>query len=432
VEKNRPPRTITQEFSIKRTPGISMHKSQIGIFQDSLLNKESSKMPDVPPSHLRASSLQFYPENGPADQNIVDAVGNLWRQGRSFVVLSGPPGVGKTRSAEDLIIETLKKQEVLHDMFACRLSKLFPNYQDTPPSSEEIGSILISNGIRFVWEICVLHPQFTYEDMIRGVRLVASSTGTPQLSVREGVLGFMSRVVDKLETLCGKTDSPRGILVLDEINRAPLGQLFGEAMYALDRRGHSVATPYNLKESGCTFSIPKSLLLLGTMNSVDRAVSGFDFALKRRFVTLTVGSRVQPIENRYSENSKVRSIAVNLYNTVSTLVKEASQSGVVPNSELVLGHSYFIAPLHIETEAEIFEWLGHSLQYQVIPTLIDYAEQGLLQYSRNQLESNQLGKLLEGSILVGELDAAHVQELLKSFDTSASTQQDVASQANDL
>lgn len=388
-------------------------------------------MPEVPPTTLRASSLQFHPETGPADRDIFNAIRSLWRQGRSFIVLSGPPGVGKTRSAEDLIIETLKHQQVSHDRFACRLSRLFPNYQDVPPSNKEIESSLISHGIRFVWEICVLHPQFTYEDMIRGVRLGSSSSGAPQLLVREGVLGFMARVIDVLETLRGKSDDPKGILVLDEINRAPLGQLFGEAMYALDRRGDSVATPYNLKDCGCTFRIPKSLMLLGTMNSVDRAVSGFDFALKRRFVTLTVGSRIQPIEDRYSEYSKVRSIAVNLYKTLANLVKEANQSGVVPNSELVLGHSYFIAPQHLEVDSEILEWLGQSLQYQMIPTLVDYVEQGLLQYSTKQLEASLFGKLLERSMLTSELDATSVQTLLDGLESAASIQQGIAPQAND-
>lgn len=388
-------------------------------------------MLEIESQQLKASSLQFYPETGPADPDILKAVNSLWRQGRSFIVLSGPPGVGKTRSAEDLIVETLKGLNVPHDRFACRLSELFPNYQENPPSNEEIETTLVGHGIRFVWEICVLHPQFTYEDMIRGVRLGTSSGGSPQLSVREGVLGFMARVIDALEACRGKDETPKGILVLDEINRAPLGQLFGEAMYALDRRGQSVATPYNLKGCGCTFRVPKSLMLLGTMNSVDRAVSGFDFALKRRFVTLTVGSRIKPIEDRYSASLKVQSVAVNLYRTLSTLVREANQSGVVPNSELVLGHSYFIAPLHLESESEILEWIGHSLQYQIIPTLIDYVEQGLLQYGRKQLEANPFGALLVGTTLASELDDSAVLALLKSFEAIEAIQQDVASQASD-
>lgn len=96
--------------------------------------------------------------------------------------------------------------------------------------------------------------------------------------------------------------------IIDEINRADLSRVFGELMYCLEDsyRGieNAVATQYrNLStykiitkgehkgkaevlDFDCFkdgFFIPKNLILIGTMNDIDRSVESFDFALRRRF-----------------------------------------------------------------------------------------------------------------------------------------------------
>ena len=93
--------------------------------------------------------------------------------------------------------------------------------------------------------------------------------------------------------------------IVDEINRADLSKVFGELMFCLesDKRGpqNSVQTQYaNLRtydpENGSYYSeekkdvfkdgfyIPKNVIVIGTMNDIDRSVESMDFALRRRFI----------------------------------------------------------------------------------------------------------------------------------------------------
>jgi 5-methylcytosine-specific restriction protein B len=74
----------------------------------------------------------------------------------------------------------------------------------------------------------------------------------------------------------------RCVLVVDEINRANLAQVFGELMYLLEYREAGVA----LAGDAAPFAIPANVRLLGTMNTADRSLALVDHALRRRFAFL--------------------------------------------------------------------------------------------------------------------------------------------------
>lgn len=88
---------------------------------------------------------------------------------------------------------------------------------------------------------------------------------------------------------------PPFFFIIDEVNRAELSRVFGELMYCLEYRGIKgcVKTQYaNLNnegtgmlqtDQGYLFFIPTNIYLIGTMNTIDRSVESFDFALRRRF-----------------------------------------------------------------------------------------------------------------------------------------------------
>lgn len=346
-----------------------------------------------------AKALLPYPERVVADASVIEKIDALWESSKKFLVLSGPPGTGKTRATEDFIGELHKATYSPVSVDDCRISNLFPEFRTKVYSNQEIEETLKSKSVTIVWDLVVLHPQYSYEDLIRGFRAEPSPTsGAVSLVVREGILGFSARVTSQLDILnTGEVNRPRCVLVLDEINRAPIGQLFGEALYALDRRGSPVVTPYPLDGLGATLSIPESLLVLGTMNSIDRATSGFDFALRRRFSNVPLISSRLPVENYWNLFSGVPSYGVTLFDQLSALVTTASTDGNVPVSELTLGHSYFLPPKSCNDEPSRIKWLYTSYVYQMLPTLLDYQEQGLLAFQPTTLASLPLGLELDVS-----------------------------------
>ena len=158
------------------------------------------------------------------------------RKGQAIIY--GPPGTGKTFIAEKL---------ALH---------------------------LIGGGDGFQ-EVVQFHPAYAYEDFVQGIRPKARPDGSLDYPVVPG------RFLD----FCDRSRSCQGrcVLVIDEINRANLSQVFGELMYLLEYRNREVPLA-----SGGMFQIPENVRLIGTMNTADRSIALVDHALRRRFAFLAL------------------------------------------------------------------------------------------------------------------------------------------------
>jgi 5-methylcytosine-specific restriction protein B len=91
------------------------------------------------------------------------------------------------------------------------------------------------------------------------------------------------------------------VLIIDEINRGNLSQIFGELLMLIeaDKRGkrHAVTPLYRCQEDE-TFYIPENLYLIGTMNIADRSLALVDYALRRRFVFFTLEPRFGDVVSR--------------------------------------------------------------------------------------------------------------------------------------
>ena len=191
-------------------------------------------------------------EEEPAAMRAEDLVEQaIQRSRKGMVVFTGAPGTGKTYCVEE--------------------------YVKTQTGQSLPGEL---------WEFVQFHSSFDYTDFVEGLRPILS--GETMLFVRvDGIFkSFCRRAA---------ADSDRTYyFIIDEINRADLGRVFGELMYCFEKRGpeHQVKTQYhNLPTAGLEgedlfadgFYLPPNLVVLGTMNDIDRSVETFDFALRRRF-----------------------------------------------------------------------------------------------------------------------------------------------------
>jgi len=246
-------------------------------------------------------------------------------QRRRFVVLQGPPGTGKTRMAEI----------VKRDFFGTR-----------------------GQTVQF-------HPAVTYEDFVVGL--------APKVDGNE--LSFRVKKGWLLEAATEAASGPY-LLVVDEVNRADLGKVLGEAIYLFESGevGGPTARRVELThdvDGKRTFYFPENLYVLGTMNTADRSIAGMDLAVRRRFAFMTLMPARQVL---VEQNCPEPALAA--FDWLTDVFVEFA-----PDEALTLmpGHSYFLA----KTDDE----LRMRFRYELLPLIDEYLRQGFLAQATSELIS---------------------------------------------
>jgi 5-methylcytosine-specific restriction protein B len=236
----------------KRSPYWKQHKPEV---MEALFSAEkrdqlfAQGLPELPPALREAPepyvwqdrSIEYSLAQCARDTGLDEALLARWVQAierKGQAILYGPPGTGKTFVAERL------------------------------------AEHMTGGGDGF-WELVQFHPAYTYEDFVQGLRPRTRPEGGLDYPLVPG------RFLEFCET--ARTCQDRCVLIIDEINRANLSQVFGELMYLLEYRDREIQLA-----GGTAFRVPANVRLIGTMNTADRSVALVDHALRRRFAFLAL------------------------------------------------------------------------------------------------------------------------------------------------
>jgi hypothetical protein len=206
------------------------------------------------------------------------------------------------------------------------------------------------------------------------------------------------------ENLNNKPD--RFVLIIDEINRGNVSQIFGELITLIeaDKRQYAkesiaLRLPYSEDE----FSVPPNVFILGTMNTADRSVEALDTALRRRFSFLPM----MPDENKL----KVTEDGINLPAILATLNKRLR---VLKDNDHTIGHAWFWNVQDLAGLQQVFA-------NKVLPLLQeyfynDYEKLGLLLgdtffEKQEQVSSNIFANFSGGNGLAGQYEQSWQFEL---------------------
>ena len=251
--------------------------------------------------------------DNPSDSDIFDILMN-----KEQIVLTGVPGVGKSRYTKNLT---------------------------------ESGKFADSLTIQF-------HANYSYEDFIGAEVLRSEDRGT-YVTTKQGV--FL-KYIEKVKSDPDKSN--KYLLVIDELNRGNIAEIFGESILALDRN-YEASLSKEYEDVG-TLSIPHNLYIVATMNTSDRNIAFLDLAIRRRFAFVPL------LPNYDFLSEEVIFQDFDLGNILKQINQRIIDTLKAP--ELILGQSYFI-PKANESGKYIWEANDFKNQFNfvLLPTLREYS-----------------------------------------------------------
>ncbi len=299
-------------------------------YAEEIISVEKAVLPYLEGTKKVMSLSNVAPQPTPA--LLPDDVKAVWNilQRKKQIILYGPPGTGKTYMAKRIAEHVIAKR----------------NFSTTP---EHVAPEDMHTYLEFV----TFHPSYSYDDFVEGIKVDVGENGEIRYSVKDGLLKAMANRAEK-------DPDHIYILIIDEINRGDTARIFGELITLIenDKRGKLRARLPLSKE---TFTMPKNLYIIGTMNTSDRSIALVDAALRRRFAFIRMWPDYNIIR-KWIEGIPLHTL---LKTINARLIKEMGEEG----NDLIIGHSFFMRDG--EPISDIEE-LTEIIQYEIIPLLEEY------------------------------------------------------------
>ena len=151
------------------------------------------------------------------------------------------------------------------------------------------------------------------------------------------------------------------VLIIDEINRGNVSRIFGELITLIEpskREGAEEALKVTLPYSKESFSVPRNVHIIGTMNTADRSLAGLDVALRRRF----------EFREMMPDTGALAGVAVAGIPVDRMLETMNQRIEVLLGRDFMIGHAYFMG---LKGSGGLDD-LARIFRRQVLPLLQEY------------------------------------------------------------
>lgn len=227
--------------------------------------------------------------------------------------------------------------------------------------AEQIALDLVSDYSRY--EIVQFHPSYSYEDFVEGIVTESTEEVLLKFVPKKKIFRILCEEAKKLEK------NEYFILIIDEINRGNVEKIFGELIWALEKRNKPITTLYFDED----LEIPENLLIIGTMNTVDLSIANIDAALRRRFHIIPIMPDKKVLENwlkaKFNENF------LNFQNALVSLMdklnEKITQDSIYLGPYRQLGQTYFFIEPE-ETIEKLKENIEIEWKFNIKPLLLEY------------------------------------------------------------
>ena len=209
------------------------------------------------------------------------------------------------------------------------------------------------------------HPSTSYEDFVRGYRPTEKAGA---FALKDGpFLSACERARRHPESV--------QVLLIDEINRANLSQVFGELFLLLegDKRSADYAvTPLYPRSNQERLFVPPNLYVVGTMNIADRSLALVDFALRRRFAFMTLAPRFDKprFRNWLQDRQMPSSLVSRIVERMRSLNQDIADDSTL-GPAFQIGHSFF-CPSGDNFSELGDEWYTEIIETEIGPLLDEY------------------------------------------------------------
>jgi len=205
------------------------------------------------------------------------------------------------------------------------------------------------------------HPSYSYQTFIGGYTVDGMN-----VDWQDGVLfTFAQKAKENTQNSF--------LIIIDEINRANVSQVFGETIQCLDRGN---VTSVSRKGISTDFILPSNLKIIGTMNTSDRTIGAIDFAIKRRFVTIYMPPNPALLDDLCKSDFHI---------ALGDFLRLINNKLLVTlkNKELVIGHALFMDENSYDPVSNKYIWTEEDFEllfnYKILPLIEDYTKGNLSQ-----------------------------------------------------